>query len=260
MKITISDTQKAVKFATIIHHLKNLTENVSLYFKEDGLYIQCMDDNHCCLFECTLKSSWFDGYNYDVDNGPATIGIAMSLFYKVINARHESQTLELEVTNNDENHIYINFVDSSQGKFNKHFKLSLINIDYEIMETKQFDTVVDLTMDAKTLCELVNQLMIFDEIIALTFNDESIDLVSTGSEGSMKVVIKLDDVKEYAISENTTLTQSYSLKYILLMCQFNKLSSDIMMGFSNNMPMTLKYDLGDESYVIFHLAPKIVDD
>lgn len=258
MKITISDTHKAVKFATLIQHLKNLTENVSFYFKEDGLYIQCMDDNHCCLFESTIKSSWFNDYN--VNSGPSTIGIAMSLFYKVINARHESQTLELEVSDTDENHIYINFVNSNQGKFNKHFKLSLINIDYELMEPRQFDTVVDLTMDAKTLCELVNQLMIFDEVIALTFNDENIDLVSTGSEGSMKVVIKLDDVKEYAISENTTLTQSYSLKYILLMCQFNKLSSDIIMGFSNNMPMTLKYDLGDDSHVMFHLAPKIVDE
>lgn len=258
MKITISDTHKAVKFATLIQHLKNLTENVSFYFKEDGLYIQCMDDNHCCLFESTIKSSWFNDYN--VNSGPSTIGIAMSLFYKVINARHESHTLELEVSDTDENHIYINFVNSNQGKFNKHFKLSLINIDYELMEPRQFDTVVDLTMDAKTLCELVNQLMIFDEVIALTFNDESIDLVSNGSEGSMKVVIKLDDVKEYAISENTTLTQSYSLKYILLMCQFNKLSSDIIMGFSNNMPMTLKYDLGDDSYVMFHLAPKIVDE
>jgi proliferating cell nuclear antigen PCNA len=258
MKITISNPHKALKFATIIQHLKHLTENVSFYFRDDGLYIQCMDDNHCCLFECSIKSSWFDGYNNDT--GPSNVGIAMSLFNKVINARHDSQTLELEVNNSDENHIYINFVDSNQGKFNKHFKLSLINIDYELMEPKQFETIVDLTMDAKTLCELVNQLMIFDENLSLTFNEDSIDLISTGSDGSMKVVITLDDVKEYAISENMSLTQSYSLKYILVMCQFNKLSSNIIMGFSNNMPMTLRYDFEHDSWVIFHLAPKIVDE
>ena len=260
MKITISDGQKANKFSTILQHLKNLTDNVSFYFKVEGLYIQCMDDCHCCLFECTIASSWFDEYLFDPENDLSTIGISMPMFYKVVNVRHDSQKLELEVSGDDENHILINFVDSKDGKFDKYFQLSLIHIGYEPMAPTHIDTIVDLTMDGKTLSELVSQLMIFDDVLTLTFKEETIDLVSTGSEGTMKVDIKMDDVKEYAIAEEMTLTQSYSLKYIQLMCQFNKLSSDIKMGFSTNMPMTMKYDLGEESCVMFHLAPKLTDD
>ena len=85
-------------------------------------------------------------------------------------------------------------------------------------------------------------------------------MLSICSEGSMKVDIKMEDVKEYAIAEDTILTQSYSLKYVQLMCQFNKLSTEIKMGFCKNMPMTMKYELGEESYVMFYLAPKIMDD
>ena len=78
--------------------------------------------------------------------------------------------------------------------------------------------------------------------------------------------MKIDDIKEYAIAEGTTIVQSYSLKYIHLMCQFNKLATEMEMGFSADMPMLMKYMLGDDadaenkSYVRIHLAPKIVDE
>jgi proliferating cell nuclear antigen PCNA len=260
MKIVIKDPIKASKFSTIIQHLKNITDNVSFYFRPSGLYIQCMDGNHCCLFECTISAAWFDDYSFVEDTDQATIGLTMPLFYKVINVRHESQTLELEVTDAYPNHILVHFISSDDGKFDKHFQLSLVHIDYELMEPTPIDTIVDLTMDGKTLCELVNQLMIFNDIIVFTFKEDIIYILSTGSEGSMKVDINIDDVKEYAIAENTILTQAYSLKYIQLMCQFNKLSSEIKMGFSTGMPMTMKYELSDDSYVVFHLAPKIDDD
>ena len=83
---------------------------------------------------------------------------------------------------------------------------------------------------------------------------------SSGNEGSMQVEMKIDDIKEYAIAEATTIVQSYSLKYIHLMCQFNKLAPEMNMGFSKDKPMTMKYDLLEESYVRIHLAPKMVDD
>jgi hypothetical protein len=60
------------------------------------------------------------------------------------------------------------------------------------------------------------------------------------------------------------------------MCQFNKLASDMKMGFGQHMPMTMKYTLNDdddnddmsdneaaddnESFARIHLAPKITED
>ena len=82
---------------------------------------------------------------------------------------------------------------------------------------------------------------------------------SSGNDGSMQVEMKIDDIKEYAIAEATTIVQSYSLKYIHLMCQFNKLAPEMNMGFSKDKPMTMKYDLLEDSYVLIHLAPKMAD-
>jgi proliferating cell nuclear antigen PCNA len=260
MKIIISDAQKANKFSTIIQHLKNFTDNILFYFKPEGLYIQCMDGNHCCLFESTISKTWFNEYLFSAETDQASIGITLALFHKVLNVRHDSQTLELELSDDYKNHILIHFVNSKDHKFDKHFQLALVQIDYELMEPTPIDTIVDLTMESKTLSELVNQLIIFNDVVSFNFKEEIIYMVSTGLEGSMKVDIKMDDVQAYAIAEDMTLTQCYSLKYVQLMCQFNKLSNDISMGFCTDMPMTMKYDLGEESFVLFHLAPKIIDD
>lgn len=110
MKIVIRDSQKVLnKFSAMIQNLKYLNDSVSFYFKPEGLYIQCMDGNHCCLFECTITSKWFDEYTFSQTDDPSNIGISMPLFHKVINVRHDSQTLELELNDDFKNFILIHF-------------------------------------------------------------------------------------------------------------------------------------------------------
>jgi proliferating cell nuclear antigen PCNA len=258
MKITIEDTRKTGKLAIIFGHLKPFTENVVIYFKSTGLYIQCMDDSHCMLFECSLASAWFTAYHFDEDNDMPSISVNIGMLHKVLNTREDNQTVEIELSAKNEDKIYITL---TGGNMCKYFELPLINVDNELLNMSAIkETDIDLTIEAKIFCDLINQLLIFDEILTLTFNEDKIDMKSSGNDGSMKVDMKIDDIKEYAIAENTTLMQSYSLKYIHLMCQFNKLANEIKMGFSKDKPMSMKYDLGDESYVTIHLAPKIVDD
>ena len=178
MKLSINDEHKsASKFTAIFQNLKQFTDNISFNFKEDGLYIQCLDDSHCCLFECTIKKDWFSEYEFNSDQDPDKIGLNINLFHRVLNARHESQTLEIVLDNENPNKVEVNFVNSNQGKFDKNFELSMVEVDYEMMEPKEVETIVDLVMDVKTLSELVNQLMIFDEVLSLTFKDEVIDMV-----------------------------------------------------------------------------------
>ena len=259
MKITIEDTRKIGKLATIFCHLKPFTDNIVIYIKPEGLYIQCMDDGHCALFECTLDKGWFTEYDFNANTDMPCVSMNIGMLYKVLNTREDDQTMEITLMKDNADQINITF---NGGKTCKYFELPLVNIDYDVLNTDSIkDTDIDLTIEAKTFCELINQLMIFDEVLTMTFSEEKIDMKSSGNEGSMKVYMKIDDLKEYAMDENTTtLVQSYSLKYIHLMCQFNKLSTDINMGFSKDKPMTLRYDLLEGSNVVIHLAPKVRDD
>jgi hypothetical protein len=74
----------------------------------------------------------------------------------------------------------------------------------------------------------------------------------------MKVTIPMEDLNEFSINEGEILVLSYSLQYIHKMCLTTKLSKNIEISISNNFPIRLKYDLGQESYLYFFIAPKII--
>jgi proliferating cell nuclear antigen len=76
----------------------------------------------------------------------------------------------------------------------------------------------------------------------------------------MLVNIPIEDLTEYSIVEGGEINLSYSLNYIYKMCLTNKLSNEIIFNISEEYPMKIQYDLGDESYMIFFIAPKISND
>ena len=220
----------------------------------------------------------------------ACIGVNIAMLNKVLNAWNDTQELSIE-TDPVTDKVAINYEkgNAATGHFNKYFELSLMTLENNLMDVKVKDTLVDLTVDSKIFCALINQLTIFDNNLTFTFNEDNIECVSSGTEGSMKALINIAEVKEYAIPESTILKQSYSLRYVQMMCHFNKLAAEIKMGFSEDMPMVMKYSLDDpaekkadaseadasetaaensddeeeeentESFVRIHLAPKIMD-
>ena len=293
MKFVLASTRKTQQFIAIFANLKNFTDNVSLFFREKNIYIQCLDDSHCCLFECQLDQGWFKEYTYDPMADQACIGVNIAMLNKVLNAWNDTQELSIE-TDPVTDKVAINYEkgNAATGHFNKYFELSLMTLENNLMDVKVKDTLVDLTVDSKIFCALINQLTIFDNNLTFTFNEDNIECVSSGTEGSMKALINIAEVKEYAIPESTILKQSYSLRYVQMMCHFNKLAAEIKMGFSEDMPMVMKYSLDDpaekkaseadaseadasetaaensddeeeeentESFVRIHLAPKIMD-
>ena len=256
MKITISEPHKVAHFTAIFHNLKQFTDNIVIYFDADRLYIQGLDGCHCCLFECKLTSKWFDIYDYDAEKDQPFIGVNLGIFHKIIGTRHTDQTIELMVESESDN-LSINFVGSAEDNLDRFFEICLIDIQSDLMELPEPETLVDLTMKTSKFQELISQMLMFNNEVLFSFGEDNIKLNASGNDGSMRTEIKFDDVQEYAIAEGTDLTQIYSLKYINMMCSFNKLNSELCMGFSESMPMHVKYNLDDDSYVSFYLAPKI---
>ena len=72
MEITINDTEKLTKFATIFQYLKLISDDINLDFTENGLYTQALGVNHVCLVELMIDKNWFT--NYVIDK-PCSLGI-----------------------------------------------------------------------------------------------------------------------------------------------------------------------------------------
>lgn len=245
MKLTIKDPKKVAKFTAIFQHLKQLIDTIAIYFDNDKMYIQGMDNTQICLFECRLTKMWFDEYEFSDGIDDGRICVNTSILYKVISTIDEKHMIELSYSGNTDI-LNIRFGDTQDNVFNKCFEISLIDLDIELMTIPNVEALVDLSINTSKFSKLVSQLLIFSDVLTLNFTDEDIKFKATGTEGSMNSTIDLDDVNEYAIGEDSTLQQSYSLTFINIMCSFAKLNNTITMGFSENMPMSFVYDLDKE--------------
>ena len=143
MKLVFANAKKCQQFSAIFANLKAFTENVSIYFKEESVYMQCLDDSHCALFECRLMSKWFKEYDFDPANDMGQIAINVVMLNKVLNTWTDKQELSIEIQpDSDKIHISFENGEDDTSQFNKYYELPLINLDNQLMSVVDADTLV----------------------------------------------------------------------------------------------------------------------
>lgn len=263
MKIVINDQVKKNLFCSLFNVLKNCSNIISIICKSDGLFIQGMDKSHVCLFQVNISKNWFYVYEISMDkDNEDIINIDCAMFYTVLSVANENYNVEIIQDNNDKDNIMINLVSFTGKKecFDKYFKIPLVDFEIELFEIPNVDYDAEFSINSKNITEIANQMLVFGTDINIICTEEKINLVTNGVTGQMTVNIPIEDLNEYSIIENQTISLKYSLNYIGKMCLTNKLSSNIDLLISLEYPMKIKYDLGQESSLVFYIAPKIVDD
>ena len=71
--------------------------------------------------------------------------------------------------------------------------------------------------------------------------------------------MNIDDLTSFAINEGEELNMSFSLNYLHNICSFNKLSKEMEIKLCSNYPLCIIYDLNNDGFMKFYLAPKIDD-
>ena len=147
-----------------------------------------------------------------------------------------------------------------KGEFDKHFKIPLADYEYQEMNINETDYDAEFSIASKKICEITSQMLSFGNDINIKCSEERIDLITDGIAGEMLVNIPINDLNEYSIVEGDVIDLKYSLNYITKMCLTNKLSNEVEFFISAEYPMKIKYDLGDDSSLVFFIAPKISDN
>ena len=298
MKLIIQDKNKISKFATIFQYAKNFTETIILDFTQERLYIQSMDKAHVCLLDLHLQNDWFDLYEYEDEKENLFVGVNNELFYKIINSKQEEQQMKIEYEDGSDT-INLSFSEKEdleelknaknakkkntkkkkankkskkKGKekevekkdkskhFSKSFEMKTFDVENELLGIPDYDYSVDLILPAKVCVSLSQELSMFNDNVRIICSQDNVELIASGNTGKMKVNMDIDDVIEYAIEEGVQLDITYSIQYFQLMCQFHKLADKVTLGFSENLPMTMMYELDETSSMKFYLAPVMDDD
>jgi proliferating cell nuclear antigen len=228
----------------------------------ERIYIQSMDTSHVSIVEVVLPKEWFDEYELKSQES-ITLGISSSLLFRVLNARDKNQNITLDYTRDEADKLNIHFTGDNKQEFDKHFELSLIDIDSEIMEIPTIEYQAELTLGSQNFANIINQLKMFGDNLDFKCSEKEIMLCSSSLEqGKMYVEIEIDDLSSFAIDENETIQSSFSLTFMHNIGLYNKLSKEIEIKISNSYPLKMIYKLpmSEDAQMIFYLAPKINED
>lgn len=259
MKIVINSNTKFQKFANIFQHAKDINDLFSITMSEEGMFMQGFDKCRVCIMEFLLKREWFDEFSFQDGTDMPNFGIYPKVFYKILNTKEDGQEMTVQY-NGDDDHINISFTKGGKKEYNKHFKMTLIEVTHELLDIPDEEDQVEFTIEQNRFSGIVDQLMMFHDNLEMKINNDFVYMKTDGDEGTMKIEIDTDDLEEFSAEEceaDTYLVeQNFALKYIKTMCMFNRVSNLISIRISDNRPICCYYSLENESYLRFYLAPK----
>lgn len=261
MKLVISEKRKFEKFANIFQHVNSINDMFNIHIDDNGLFMQGFDKCSVCIVELRLTPEWFNEFSIE-DNDMKMFGINSKTFHKILNTKIEEQQMEISY-NGDTEHINIKFTSNGKKEFQKHFKLNLIEIDSEIMTIPDEEADVECIMEHVKYSSIIDELAMFNDTLCFKINEDEIFMNASGMEGEMTATINTDDVEEFASVEiegdNYIINQSFAIKFLKHMCQFNKVSKWLTVKVTQNRPISYIYKMDNESYLRMYLAPKMDD-
>lgn len=257
MRLTIENKSKLEVFVAIFQLLKNWSSYINMHFEKDRLYIQSMDKSHICLADIEIKDKWFSVFDCSSNN---KISIDSTHFAILMNYALKHNIIELKYE--DENYVdklYVNFLNEKEnkGSFDHFFELNLIYVDEDSLVIPEVEYDVEFTIEAKKLVEVLSELNTFGQELNIKCSESVVELNANGDSTKLKVNIPVDDLDEYAIAEGEEVNISFSLSHLCKMCLSMKICSTINIALSSEFPMSLIYNLGDDSKVSFFIAPKV---
>ena len=267
MEFYINDKKKAEYFSVIFQNTKDFSDHTVLYFSENGLYMQGMNNSHVCLYELNIPADWFHNYSYNSSKPQILLGINNETLFKIINTKQEEHSIHFKYSD-DSDHLDIIFKRNTEDNttkkekkmvLDKYYQIKLIDLEDNLLGIPETEYNVDIRIPTKTFSDIIQELTIFHIDLQIICTEDNIDLIANGNNANMNAKIDIEELNEYAIEEDYTYKQNYSLEFVKLMTQFSKLSDEIFIGLSDEAPMKIEY-VFDDGQISIYLAPKIDDD
>lgn len=240
-------TIQATSFRNIFEVLKDIINDVNIYFDSKGVHIDTLDTARVSLVHVFLAAENFEEYSC-----PAQVviaGINISNTYKLLKSITPNDTLSMAI--NDCEFMDI-MIQNDDKKSSTRFRLKLLEIDEEILDVPDvpMDTITTIpSIDFQRLCRdmgnLSNEITIHRDLKNLT-------LSCRGDFANQSTCIECPDVVKKPVGN------SYSLKYINLFTKSTGMSSNVQLIQSSDnadMPIVVRYSVANLGEMKFYLAP-----
>src|SRR6056300_901588 len=127
-------TIQATAFKSTFEVLKDILNDVNIYFKPEGMTIVTLDTARTSLIDMFLSADNFEEYSCDQDEIIA--GINISNTFKLLKTITNNDVLKIEINSKE----YMNLEISSESKkSHTKFELKLLDINESRIEVQEFE-------------------------------------------------------------------------------------------------------------------------
>ena len=241
-------TIQASAVKSVFEVLKDIINDVNVYFTPKGVHILTLDTARVTLVHMTLGAENFEEYDCPTD---IAAGLNMGNIYKLLKSVTNQDTLTLKVEGRDVMEVLI---ENPVKKSATSFKLKLLDINEDILEVPDICMDVITTMPSIDFQRVARDMGNLANDMTITRHGTKLELACRGDFADQETILEFgDEVK-------TRTSATYNLKYINLFTKATGLCSSVQLmqdSSDDQMPIVFRYGIANLGDVKFYLAPKM---
>lgn len=241
-------TIQASSFKATFEVLKDILNDVNLYFDKSGLKMVTLDTARAALVDLELNHDNFEEYECET---PIVAGVNVANMFKLLKTISTSDTLTLEINHRDVLNILI---ENSVKKSKTNFQLKLLDIDEDHIQVPEVPVSVCTVMpsiDFQRICRDMNNLA---TEISITRSKDCFVFSCQGDFANQETTISCSDTVD------NNYTGTYSLKYLNIFTKATGMCSSVqILQEDDNRFLVLQYNVANLGDLKFYLATKVED-
>ena len=242
-------TIQASAFKSTFEVLKDILNDVNIYFKPDGMYVVTLDTARTSLIDMYLAADNFEEYHCDQEEIIA--GINISNTFKLLKTITNNDVLKIGIKSKEFMDIEII---SETKKTNSKFQLKLLDINESRIEVPDVEMTTITTLPSADFQRLCRDMSNIGTDIEIRRGGKNIHFRCDGDFANQETTIECPD-------ESPTITGLYSLKYLNIFTKATSMCASVqIIQETGNRFLILKYNVANLGELKFYLATKVSED
>jgi proliferating cell nuclear antigen PCNA len=241
-----------VELGKIFSAISVIISEVNLDFNEEGLSIFGLDNGHVSMIFMKLSQS--DCIEYECEE-PIRLGINLKTLTSILNTGKDSDNVILENVEKDALNIIIK---NENRKI--EYEIKLMEIMMENLDIPYIEYSFKLVTTAGYFYSLLESIaVVLGDEVKVKIEGSKMVISGSGQLGNSKIELELNvNKKEYELIGNgEELEQAYALILMMKSKKLGEVSKRIEVNLAQDIPIEIKYKIGENSEIRFMLAPKI---
>lgn len=242
-------TIQASAFKSTFEVLKDILNDVNIYFRPQGMYIVTLDTARTSLIDIFLSADNFE--EYECTQEEIIAGINISNTFKLLKTITNNDVLKIEI--NSKEHMDIE-ISSEAKKTNTKFQLKLLDINESRIEVPDIEMTTITTLPSVDFQRLCRDMSNIGTDIEIKRTGKEIKFRCDGDFANQETSVE-------CLEESPTITGLYSLKYLNIFTKATSMCASVqIIQETGNRFLILKYNVANLGELKFYLATKVSED